>query len=241
MGSTSSRLDDLLVEAVFSAGAHIGIVYVLAPGGHLLQMQATIGFPATIARTWATVRVHDSTPVAVAVREQRLLWLSDRVALAREFPAAALSLPYDFALAASPVCAGGVVWGGIVMGWPTGGEPRLSRRRLDIIDGICAEMGRLLRRASEGGQPVVPSFPPRILDPVPAHRPRSDACLTALACLDSLPEGYCHLDAHARVTLVTATAADLLAAQPSEMVGKRLCKALPWLDDPLYEDRYRAA
>ncbi|MEU8359970.1 GAF domain-containing SpoIIE family protein phosphatase [Nonomuraea sp. NPDC048882] len=239
--ATSSRLDDLLIEAVFSAGAHIGIVYVLAAGGHLLQMQTTIGLPATIARTWARVRVHDRTPVAVSVREQRLVWLSDRVALAREFPAAALSVPYHFALAASPLCAGGVVWGGIVMGWPPAGESRLSRHRLDIIDDICDKMGRLLRQASESGRPLVAGSPPRILDPVPAQRPDPVTGLTALACLESLPEGHCHLDAHARVTLVTATAAELLAAQPSEMIGKRLCKALPWLDDPLCEDRYRAA
>ncbi|MET8002596.1 hypothetical protein [Nonomuraea glycinis] len=172
--ATSSRLDDLLIEAVFSAGAHFGSLYVLAAGGHLLQMQATIGLPATIARTWATVRVHDSTPVAVSVREQRLIWFSDRVALARAFPAMALSLPYHFAMAASPVCAGGTVWGGIVMGWPPGGEPQLSQRQLDIIDDICDKMGRLLHRASEGGRPVVPSSPPRILDPVPAQRPSPD-------------------------------------------------------------------
>ncbi|MCG5217343.1 GAF domain-containing SpoIIE family protein phosphatase [Streptosporangium sp. KLBMP 9127] len=180
-------------------------------------------------------------PVAVSVRERRLIWLSDRVALAREFPAAALALPYHFAVAASPVCSGGDVWGGFVLGWPTGGESGLTRRQLDVIDDSCARMGRLLRRASEQGRPITPGPRPRILDPVHAHRPGPYAGLTALTCLNCLPEGYCHLDAQARVTLVTAPAAELLDAKPSEIVGRRLCKALPWLDDPIYEDRYRAA
>ncbi|MBT2233492.1 SpoIIE family protein phosphatase [Nonomuraea sp. NEAU-A123] len=237
----SSRLDDLLIEAVFSAGAHFGIVYVLDASRQLLQMETTIGLPAAIARTWSRIRTNDCVPVAVSVRERRLLWLSDRVALAREFPAAALSLPYHFAMAASPVCSGGAIWGGFVLGWPTGGESGLTRCQLDVIDDTCASMGDLLRRASERGRPIIPKPLPRILDPIQAHRPGPYAGMTALACLNCLPEGYCHLDTHARVTLITAPAAELLAAKASRMVGQRLGTALPWLDDPIYEDHYRTA
>ncbi|WP_336215247.1 SpoIIE family protein phosphatase [Nonomuraea sp. LPB2021202275-12-8] len=226
---------------MFSTGAHFGIVYVLDASRQLLQMETAIGIPATIARTWARVRTNDSVPVGVSVRERRLVWLRDRMALARGFPAAALSLPYHFAVAASPICSGGAVWGGLVLGWPTAGASELTRRQLDVIDDICARMGDLLRQAGERGRPITPKPLPRILDPVHAHRPGPYAGLTALTCLTSLPEGYCHLDGHGRVTLVTAPAAELLAAKPSEMIGQRLCKALPWLDDPLCEDRYRAA
>ncbi|MET7337837.1 SpoIIE family protein phosphatase [Nonomuraea sp. NPDC005650] len=229
------------MEAVFSAGAHFGIVYVLDASRQLLQMEAAIRLPAALARTWSRIRTNDCVPVAVSVRERRLTWLSDRVALAREFPAAALSLPYHFAMAAAPVCSGGAVWGGFVLGWPTGAECGLTRRQLDVIDDTCARMGDLLRRASERGRPIVPEPLPRILDPIQAHRSEPYAGLTALMCLDSLPEGYCHLDTHARVTLVTAPAAELLAVKPSELVGRRLTTALPWLDDPIYEDHCRTA
>ncbi|MEV0822100.1 SpoIIE family protein phosphatase [Nonomuraea rubra] len=236
-----SGLDDLLIEAVFTAGAHIGSVYVLDGSRQVLQMEASIGLPATIARSWARVRTSDHAPISVAVRQRRLVWLRDRVALARRFPAVALALPYHFAMAFSPICSGGAVWGGFALGWPTGAESSLTQRRLRLIEDVCARMGLVLRRASEQGRPIVPGPLPRILDQVHAVRPGQPAGLTALACLDCLPEGYCHLDAQARVTLVTAPAARLLDADPAEMIGQRLCKALPWLDDPLHEDHYRAA
>ncbi|MFC7589347.1 PAS domain-containing protein [Nonomuraea antimicrobica] len=230
--NASSRLDDLLIEAVFGARAHLGVVYVLNGSGQLMKMESAIGIPVSLARTWARVRVNDSIPVAVSVREQRLIWLSDRVAMAREFPVAALSLPYHFALATAPISTGDAVWGGFVMGWPTGGESELSQRRLDVITDICARMGGLLRTASEEGRPIVPRSEPRVLNPARTHGTGEHTGLTALACLNSLPEGYCHLDAHARVTLVTASAAELLGAKPSDLVGRRLSKNLPWLDNP---------
>ncbi|UBU17511.1 SpoIIE family protein phosphatase [Nonomuraea gerenzanensis] len=242
MGWTEpSGLDDLLIEAVFSAGAHIGSVYVLDGTRQVLGMEATIGLPATVARTWARVRTNECVPISVAVRERRLLWLQDRMALARGFPAAALALPYDFAMAFAPLCSGGAVWGGFVLGWPTGGEAALTSGRTRLIEDVCARIGRLLHRASERGRPVVPGPLPRILDQVHALRPGQPAGLTALTCLNCLPEGHLYLDAQARVTLVTAQAAEILDADPSQLIGRRLCKALPWLDDPLYEDHYRGA
>ncbi|MEV4566150.1 SpoIIE family protein phosphatase [Nonomuraea sp. NPDC049419] len=237
----SSRLDDLLTEAVFSAGAHFGVLYILDADRRTLQLEAALGVPAALARTWSRIKTNDCVMVAVAVRERRLIWLSDHVAMARSFPAVALQLPYHFAVACSPVSSGGAVWGGFVLGWPATGESELTQRRRDVIDGIGARMGDLLRRASERGRPIIAGPRPRILDPVRAHRPPPHAGRTALACLNGLPEGYCHLDAHGRVTLVTTPAAEILAVQPSEMVGQRLCQALPWLDDPVYEDCYRAA
>ncbi|QFY13437.1 SpoIIE family protein phosphatase [Nonomuraea phyllanthi] len=237
----SSRLDDLLIEAVFSAGAHFGIVYVLDADARVLRMETAIGLPADVAQTWARIRTNDRVPVAVSVRERRLIWAGDRVALARGFPTAALALPYHFSVAASPVCSGGDVWGGFVLGWPAGGETVLDRRRLDVIEDACARMGPLLRRASEHGRAVEPHALPRILDPVRAHRADPYTALRAMACLNCLPEGYCHLDGHGLVTLVTPPAAGLLAAKPSEMVGQRMCEALPWLDEPVYEDRFQAA
>jgi hypothetical protein len=169
--------------AVFGAGAHFGIVYVLDAHHQLLQMETTIGLPVALTLTWSRIRTNDPVLVAASVRERRLIWLSDRVALAREFPAAALALPYHFAVAASPICSGGTVWGGLILGWPTGGESRLTRRQLDVIDDSCARMGRLLRQASERARPLTPKPRPRILDPLRSHRRGPHAGLTALACL----------------------------------------------------------
>ncbi|MFC4117228.1 SpoIIE family protein phosphatase [Nonomuraea zeae] len=237
----SSRLDELLVQAVFDAEAHIGVVYTIAGNGHVLTMQTAIGLPAMIAKAWARVRRNDQVPVSVAVRERRLIWLSGREALARGFPAAALALPYHFALAAAPICSDATVQGGILLAWPTGRAGGLTPRQLHVIDSACARMGELLRQADERGRPVTAGPQPRVLDPHPARGTHLPADSIAVECLNRLPEGFCFLDAHGRVSLVTTPATALLATEPTEMIGRRLCKALPWVDDPACEDQYRAA
>ncbi|NUR88574.1 MAG: SpoIIE family protein phosphatase [Nonomuraea sp.] len=236
----SSRLDALLVEAVAGAEAQFGIVYVFAPGRRLLLMEATTGLPAGVARAWARVGADDRLPVAVSVRERRLVWVGDRQALAREFPAAALTLPYHLALAAAPIRADEVhadaqdgVLGGVVLGWSTTEQAGLSRDRLDAIDTACAGLARLLAQAGTEDR----GSRPRLLSPVRARDPGP----AALAWLNCLPEGYCHVDEHAYVTHVTAPAAELLATRPSDLAGRSLWQALPWLDSPTCEDRYRAA
>ncbi|MFD0663363.1 SpoIIE family protein phosphatase [Thermocatellispora tengchongensis] len=237
----SSRLDELLIGAVFDTQAHVGVMYVLDDSRQVLHMETAMGLPATVARAWARLRTSDPMPVSVAVREQRLVWLCDREALAREYPSMALALPYHFALAAFPIHSGGTVWGGFILMWPTGRASELTSRRIDVINDACARMGDLLRPARERGRPSTSGLQPRVLDPHPAHSIDPHSELIALELFNRLPEGYCCLDAQGRVTLMTAPAAELLAVNPPEVVGKRLCKAMPWLDDPVYEDRYRAA
>ncbi|WP_433430176.1 SpoIIE family protein phosphatase [Nonomuraea sp. CA-141351] len=235
----SSRLDELLVEAVVSTGAHIGATYVMDKNGEVLRMDAQVGLPGLIAKAWARIRTSDPVPIATAVRERRLLWLAGREDLARMFPAAALSLPYHFAVAASPVRGGGTDWGGFLLLWPGGRVNRLARRELDLIDDVSTRMAGVLQEAAERGRPIKPGPRPRVLDPTRHLDPRAD--MVALDCLNRLPDGYCSLDTEGRVTLLTAPAADLLLSSAPGLLGRRLWDALPWMDDPSYVDRYRAA
>ncbi|MEO3870046.1 SpoIIE family protein phosphatase [Nonomuraea sp. B12E4] len=241
MATHSPRLDDLLAEAVSGTGAHIGAAYLLAEDGRVLLMDAALGLPAALARALSRIRTNDPVPIAAAVREQRLIWLSCREQLARSFPVAALTMPYHFAVAAVPIRCGGAVRGGFLLLWPAGHMARLSPRKLGVIEDVCARAGDTLRRATERGRPILPEPRPRILDPrsVRPADPRAD--LVALDCLNRLPEGFCVLDADGRVTLVTAPAADLLRSRPAELVGARPWERLPWLGDPAFEDRFRAA
>ncbi|MFB4271703.1 SpoIIE family protein phosphatase [Nonomuraea sp. GTA35] len=237
----SSRLDKLLVEAVISAGAHIGAAYLLDDTGQILQMATEVGLPAPIARAWSRIRTRDPVPIAVAVRERRLIWISGREHLAREFPAAALALPYPFAAVLSPICSDGRVLGGFMLLWPAGQASELPRRQRDIVDRACATIGELLREAARQGRPIRAGSQPRLLGPRPVRPTDPRADLVALECLNRLPEGYCVLDVEGRATLVSAPAADLLDVTPSALLGRRLWEVLPWLADPSYEDRYRAA
>ncbi|WP_231618889.1 SpoIIE family protein phosphatase [Nonomuraea sp. SBT364] len=239
--NVSSRLDEALIEAVFDAGAHIGIVYVLDESRRALRMVSTMGLPVAIARVWARIRTDDPVPISMSVRERRLMWFGDRESLARECPGVSLTLPYPFALATAPLSSGGAVWGGLTLAWPAGHAAGLTARQRKVIEDSCGIMGDLLRRASERGRPITAGDQPRILDPVGAHHRDPRAGPAALRSLDSLPEGYCHLDAEARVAFVTAQGARLLDVSPSELVGRRLAAAVPWLDDPVHEDQYRSA
>ncbi|MGR6916801.1 SpoIIE family protein phosphatase [[Actinomadura] parvosata] len=238
----AARLDELLIDAVVSTGAHIGAVYLLDDSGQVLQMVSEVGLPAPIARAWARVRTKDPVPIAVAVRERRLIWISGREHLAREFPAAALALPYPFAAALSPIrCSGGEVRGGLLLLWPAGHVSGLTNRQYDIIDRTRTAIGDLVRDGARRGRPVKAGPRPRLLGPRTAHAADGRADLVALECLNRLPEGYCVLDVEGRATLVSAPAADLLGVAPSALLGRRLWEVLPWLADPSYEDRYRAA
>ncbi|MEQ4722851.1 SpoIIE family protein phosphatase [Nonomuraea sp. B19D2] len=241
--SGSSRLDELLVEAVVGTGAHIGATYLKDENGEVLRMDAQLGLPKPIAKAWARVRMNDPVPIAMTVREGRLLWLAGREDLARMFPAAALSVPYHFAVAASPLRSDDTVWGGFLLLWPGGRVSRLSQAQLDVIGDVATRMARLLDEAAGQGRPITPGPRPRALDLIPQADPRADprADMVALDCLNRLPEGYCSLDTEGRVTLLTAPAADLLRSSASELLGRCLWEALPWLDDPAYVDRYRAA
>ncbi|QYC43241.1 Phosphoserine phosphatase RsbU [Nonomuraea coxensis DSM 45129] len=234
-------LDDLLIRAITDAGAHIGIVYLLADDGRGLVMDVQLGMPEPIAMSWARLRVGDPVPAARAVREDRLVWISGREDLARQFPSAALSLPYHFAVAVRPIRGGGRVWGALMLVWPAGYSHALSREQLDAIDASCSALAGLLQREADRGEPITPGPRPRILNPRPARAADTASQLVALQALNRLPEGYCSLDVEGRIALITAPAADLLSVYASELQGERLGEALPWLDDPLYEDLYRSA
>ncbi|MEU4512567.1 SpoIIE family protein phosphatase [Nonomuraea wenchangensis] len=234
-------LDGLLIQAITRAGAHIGAVYLLADDGRVLLMDVQLGMPEPIAMSWARLRVGDPVPVSRAVREDRLVWVSGREDLARQFPSAALSLPYHFAVAVTPIRGGGRVWGALMLVWPAGQSHALSREQLDVIDASSSALARLLQREAARGEPITPGPRPRILNPRPARAADTASQLVALQALNRLPEGYCSLDVEGRISLITAPAADILSVYTSELQGERLGEALPWLDDPLYEDLYRSA
>ncbi|MGW0585459.1 SpoIIE family protein phosphatase, partial [Streptomyces sp. NPDC002920] len=56
-----------------------------------------------------------------------------------------------------------------------------------------------------------------------------------------LPYGLCSLDLSGRVGFANAAAADLLGVPVSGLLGTQLWASVPWLNDPVYEERYRAA
>ncbi|MFE9940151.1 SpoIIE family protein phosphatase [Streptomyces hirsutus] len=234
-------MDAAMAAVVRETGAFGGLLYVLPPGDDALWLAIVAGTPHEFVAPWRRIALSDPMPVADAVRERRLVWIGGQEEMARRYPRPALVLPYDFAMAAAPVTSGTALQGGLVLLWPGAHPPQLSRRVRDAIETGCRHLGNLLRQAADRGDPLLPSARPRTLPP-PAGRLLSPAEAAAItAFVDRLPGGSCALDTDGRITFITPAAAELVGADQAELVGALPWEALPWMDVPQVEDRYRAA
>ncbi|MDG4859127.1 SpoIIE family protein phosphatase, partial [Streptomyces sp. T-3] len=107
----------------------------------------------------------------------------------------------------------------------------------DRLTAGCNQLALRLERAAGEGRPVLPEIdlasPPLVTG--------VSAAAEAVRMVARLPYGMCALDVDARVTYASPAAVDLLGTTADRLLGTPLWNALPWLNDPAYEDRYRAA
>lgn len=232
-------VDAALTKTVRRTGAAIGAVYLLAPDAQVLCLEALCGAPAEFAAPWARISVAAPAPVADAVRENRLIWVGSQQEMARSYPRTAVALPYPLALAAAPI-TGARPWGSLLLMWPATHPPRLTRRELGMVTSCCRRLAALLQVTAENGRPFVHADLPRVL-PLDTVRPPPTSEQTVVDFADRLPGGCCALDLDGRVTYLNSGAAELLGSDAETLLGTLPWQSLPWLDDPTYEDRYRAA
>ncbi|MEU4654080.1 SpoIIE family protein phosphatase [Streptomyces sp. NPDC023723] len=232
-------LDAAFAETVRRIGASVGALYLLAPRDPLLRLDALYGAPAEFAVPWVRVPLAAAAPVADAVREDRLVWAGSHTQLARTHPRTALALPYPMALAAAPV-TGAQCWGALLLMWPTPRPPYMSARERGHIGSSCRRLARLVEEAA--GRGVLPGgdAPPRTVPAGPAHR-AAGPDLAAADFAERLPGGSCAVDLAGRFTYLSAGACELLGADADRLLGTLPWESLRWLDDPVHEDRYRAA
>ncbi|KUO19509.1 SpoIIE family protein phosphatase [Streptomyces dysideae] len=69
----------------------------------------------------------------------------------------------------------------------------------------------------------------------------SGSGMAAVAAIERLADGFFALSPDGRVTYANHSLESLLRARHDELLGRRPWDVLPWLADPVYEDRYRAA
>ncbi|KPH99819.1 putative PAS/PAC sensor protein [Actinobacteria bacterium OK006] len=219
--------------------AHSGAVYLLTPGEAVLEMAVMAGMPRSFAAPWERVGLNAPIPVAVAVRERRLVWVGGEEEMARRFPRIAVVLPYPFALAALPVATAGTVYGAVFVTWPGSHPVDLSDRERDHLTASCARLALRLERAAAERRPVHPE--PDLLAPSAAPATGVLGTLEAARMVARLPYGLCALDLNGRISFANAATADMLGVPVSELLGTQLWASVPWLNDPVYEDRYRAA
>ncbi|WP_406470882.1 SpoIIE family protein phosphatase [Streptomyces sp. NBC_01615] len=230
--SLAAMLDDV--------HAHSGAVYLLAPGEPVLEMAVMAGLPRAFAAPWERVGLSAPIPVADAARERRLVWVSGEEEMALRYPRIAVVLPYPFALAALPVATANKAYGAVYVTWPASHPPELSDRERDHLTAACDRLALRLERAAEEQRPVHPE--PDLLAPSAAVTMTGAlGTLEASRMVARLPYGLCALDLHGRVSYANPATAELLGIPVSGLLGAQLWASVPWLNDPVYEDRYRAA
>ncbi|WP_431677013.1 SpoIIE family protein phosphatase [Kitasatospora sp. KL5] len=135
-------------------------------------------------------------------------------------------------------------------------------RAATLVDRLSREDVPLLReavrRAAREGRPFDRQV--RVKDPRGGHRTLElrgrrvadgthlvivvlddSAGSAAVAAVERLRDGVFALDAEGMVVYVNRTAEMFLQARRDELLGRHPWDVLPWLGDPAYEDRYRAA
>ncbi|MCX4847474.1 SpoIIE family protein phosphatase [Streptomyces sp. NBC_00893] len=240
-GSGLELLDPALVRVMQETGASMGAVYLLPSGETVLRMALLAGIPPQIVAPWVLVPLSAPIPVADAVGERRVVWVAGREEMARRYPRPALVVPYQFAVAAAPITTGDTDRGSLLLLWPGSHAPQLSRQERDAIDVFCRRTGLLLQRAAGSGRPVLAGAEPRVLPPCRSHTPRPGEALAAVDFAERLPEGCCALDLEGRISFITTAAAQLVGADIPDLLGALPSEALPWLDDPVFEECYRSA
>ncbi|MFE9438870.1 SpoIIE family protein phosphatase [Streptomyces sp. NPDC006602] len=236
----AQQLDAVFAETVRRTGASIGALYLLAPDEQVLWLDVLCGAPAEFAAPWERVSMTAPAPVAEAVREGRMVWVGSQEEMARSYPRTAMVLPYPLALVAAPV-TGARRRGTLLLMWPTTSRPPyMTGRERGHIESRCRRLARLLDEAVEDGRPPARGDRPRVVPTGTGRRSESPA-MAAADFVERLPGGSCALDLEGRFAYLSSGACDLLGREADQLLGTLPWQSLRWLDDPTYEDRYRAA
>lgn len=229
-----------LTRVMQESEASVGMIYLLSPGDDVLRLAVETGVSQELAAPWASVGLSDIIPVADAARERRQVWLGSQEEVANRYPRVSLVLPYDFVLLAHPVQSGDTVLGGLVLLWPGFHSSDLSAREQEAIHSCCDRLGQVLKRGDS--QRLMPEGArPRVLTRAHGRVPGPVEAMAGAEFIERLPGGCCALDLEGRITFITDTASDLVGAPRAMLLGAVPWEVLPWLNDPAFEDRYRAA
>jgi GAF domain-containing protein len=229
-----------LTSMMDAVGAHSGAVYLRADDEPVLQMAVMAGLPRAFAAPWERVGLSAPIPVAEAVRERRLVWVGGEEEMARRYPRIAVVLPYPFALAAMPVASASRVYGAVFVTWPGSHPPELSEREHDQLMSACERLATRLERAEAQNRSVRAETD--LLDAGPLGGVAETlGAVEAARMVARLPYGMCSLDLSGRVGFANPAAGEMLGVPVRELLGTQLWASVPWLNDPGYEERYRAA
>ncbi|MBM9509603.1 SpoIIE family protein phosphatase [Actinacidiphila acididurans] len=236
--SSAGLLDAALADTVRRTDASLGGLYLPDPDERVLRLTVVSGFPADLLAQWTRVPLAARLPVADAVRQGRLVWVGTQEELIRDYPSAAVALPYRFSLAAVPLGTAVRRTGALLLVWSGPRPDRLTARRRGHVVSGARRISRLLEESVRSGRTLPLPDQPRVITAGPGPQPLG---LAAADFAERLPGGSIGLDLAGRVTFATRAAAELLGVDAGRLMGRLPWQVLPWLDDPVYEDHYRSA
>lgn len=228
-----------LAEIMEQVQAHSGAVYLMAADEPVLEMAVMAGLPRAFAAPWERIGLSAPIPVAEAARERRLVWVGGEEDMARRYPRVAVVLPYPFALAAVPLVTADTVYGAMFVTWPGAHPTVLSDREREALTAAAERLAIRLERAARQRRALRPE--PDLLATASAAVAGTSGTVEAVRMVGRLPYGLASLDLHGRVCFANAAAAELLDVPVDDLLGAQPWASVPWLNDPMYEDRYRAA
>lgn len=236
-------LDQSLAWTMERLGAHIGAIYLAEPGGEVLSLEVARGAPPEWVKPLQRMSLATvvPSPTVDAVRRRHMVWIGSGEEYARRYPQILMLVPYPSATAFVPLATRATVWGTMVLIWPHGRPPELSRVERDSIAAAGDRLTRLLEGTAEAGRPLVPAPEPRHLPSAPRDVAGPAEAHAALDFVTRLPEGGCALTPDGRITFIDGTAADLVGESAPRLLGAHLWEALPWLGEPGYEHKHRNA
>ncbi|KOX13126.1 SpoIIE family protein phosphatase [Nocardiopsis sp. NRRL B-16309] len=234
---------DTFRAALREVGAHAGGLYLHDPGEATLALSVLVGVPRDIFLSWTRVASNARVPVNDAIRERQIVWRPNGATLGRDYPRIAITLPYDFSVACVPLVSDREEYGAFFTLGVADEPDELPARARAALAAAADRMVDQLRDARDQGRPVRPPSRPRVVSAAcdeEAENGQGDHDSIA-RMVRPIREGLCALDVDGRITTVTDAAADLLGKPRERLLGYRPWTALPWLRDPVFEDRYRAA
>ncbi|WP_370102813.1 SpoIIE family protein phosphatase [Streptacidiphilus sp. MAP12-20] len=218
--------------------AHAGAVYLLDPDEPVLVMAVMAGLPRVFAAPWERVATAAPIPVADALRERGLVWVGSDEDMSSRYPRISVVLPYPFALAALPVATERTTYGAVFVTWPGSHPTVLADWERRSLTAACNRLALRLEHATMAGEPLHAEAGDLAVTP---GSPGTPGSIEATRMVARLPHGLCALDLLGRVTYANPATAHLLGVPARRLLGTPLWSALPWLNDPVLEDRYRAA
>ncbi|GGT22669.1 hypothetical protein GCM10010254_48860 [Streptomyces chromofuscus] len=229
-----------LATMMDGVNAHSGGMYLMDADESVLEMAVMAGMPRAFSAPWERVGIGAPVPVADAARERRLVWVDGDDDMSRRYPRVAVVLPYPFALAALPVATETKVYGAVFLTWPGSQHHELNDREREHLTAACERLAVRLERAAAESRPVLPE-PDLLVAPPTGGVAGTLGTVEAARMVARLPYGLVSLDLHGRITFASAAASELIGVPTGRLLGTQLWAAVPWLNDPVYEDRYRAA